>query len=64
MDIQREWCQDLMGGGEENVINVCGIPTLPGKTGAHILLHYDSEMWHSIVQAGNLETRRSEVRDA
>ena len=53
-----------MGGGEENVINVCGIDALPGKTGAHILLHNDSKIWHSILPPGNLETRRSEVRDA
>jgi hypothetical protein len=45
---------------EENVINVWGFETLLGKRGVQIMLHYERKKSHSMVPAGNLETKRSE----
>jgi hypothetical protein len=44
---------------EENVINVWGFETLLGKTGVHIMLHYERQTLHSMVPAGNLENKEA-----
>ena len=41
-----------VGGYEENIINVCGIQTLLGNRGAHILLHYDSRTGTALFRLG------------
>jgi hypothetical protein len=33
-----------------------------GEVREHVMLHYDSRNWHSIVRGGSMETGRCEVR--